>query len=150
MYHLSENVNFYCDCSLASIGLFHENCKSEIPLHRFDDVYMYFYNELASAILHCTTPSEHANRFCALLRSDEKNKVGDNYYEGALFYRVNIVHLMEVLVAQTNDQETITPIPGIKSSVGIALRRAQETEQQRHDDNARATAETLRRAALWL
>lgn len=151
-YILSEFVCFYCPSSFsfASAGQFHENFKSEIPLHKFNDVYMYFYNELASAILHCTTPSEHANRFCALLRSDEKNKVGDNYYEGALFYSVNNVHLMEVLVAQTNDRETITPIPEIKSSVDMALRRAQETVQQRHDDNARATAESLRRAALWL
>ena len=149
-YILSELVSFYCPCSFASVGQFHENFKSEIPLHKFDDVYMYFYNELASAILHCTTPGEHANRFCALLRSDDKNKVGDNYYEGALFYRVNIVHLMEVLVAQTNDRETITPTPEIKSSVDVALRRAQETLQERHEDNARATAETLRQAALWL
>ena len=149
-YILSELVGFYGNCSFASIGIFRENSKEEIPLHKFNDVYMYFYNELASAILHCTSPSEHANRFCALLRSDDKNKVGDNYYEGALFYRVNIVHLMEVLVAQTNDRETITPTPEIKSSVGIASRRAQEELRERADDNAREIAETLRRTALWL
>ena len=149
-YHLSQIISFVSDCNRASIGVFSDSFPNDVSLHRFNEVYMYFYNELASAILRCTTSGEHANRFCALLRSDEGNKVGDNYYKGALFYRVNIVHLMEILVAQTNDRETITPIPEIKSSVGIALRRAQEEVQQRHDDNARATAEALRLAALSL
>lgn len=149
-YHHSEFILFFNGKSNAHIGIFSDNLKDEIPLHRFNEVYMYFYNELASAILRCTTPGELANRFCALLRSDDKNKVGDNYYEGSLFYGVDIVHLVEILGAQCNDQRTVTPTQEISSSVASAVRRAQEMVQQRHDASAQATAEALRLAALSL
>ena len=149
-YHHSEFILFFNGKSNAHIGIFSDNLKDEIPLHRFNDVYMYFYNELACAILRCTTPGELANRFCALLRSDDKNKVGNNYYEGSLFYGVDIVHLVEILGAQCNDQRTVTPTQEISSSVASAVRRAQEMVQQRHDASAQATAESLRLAALSL